>query len=126
MLVLVLLSILVFISYILGFVINENSIGSGDYNGDLRWIWENFQIFKDEGRRLKDNIVHFGFCENFSEYAKWLWKADLLPITNNQDFFGDQLICNYHGDGKLWIQTRSPRNLAAWVHPFRPVQRDNK
>ena len=40
-----------------------------------------------------------------------------------RDFlFGDQLICRYHGTGKLWIQTRSPRNLAAWVHPFRRVQ----
>ena len=37
-------------------------------------------------------------------------------------FFGDQLICRYHGNGKLWIQTRSPRNLAAWVHPFRSVK----
>ena len=36
--------------------------------------------------------------------------------------FGDQLICRYHGAGKLWIQTRSPRNLAAWVHPFRRVK----
>jgi len=39
--------------------------------------------------------------------------------------FGDQIICKYHGNGKLWIQTRSPRNLAAWVHPFRPVQSKN-
>ena len=29
--------------------------------------------------------------------------------------FGDQFICRYHGSGKLWVQTRSPRNLAAWV-----------
>jgi uncharacterized protein (TIGR00266 family) len=36
--------------------------------------------------------------------------------------FSEQFLCQYHGNGKLWIQTRSPRNLAAWVHPFRPVQ----
>ncbi len=36
--------------------------------------------------------------------------------------FGDQLICRFHGHGKLWVQTRSPRNLAAWVHPFRRVK----
>ena len=36
--------------------------------------------------------------------------------------FGDQLICRYQGNGKLWIQTRSPRSLAAWVHPFRRVK----
>ena len=39
--------------------------------------------------------------------------------------FGDQLICRYQGSGKLWIQTRSPRNLAAWVHPFRRVKSKN-
>ena len=36
--------------------------------------------------------------------------------------FGDQWICRYHGKGKVWIQTRSPRNLASWVHPFRRVR----
>jgi len=36
--------------------------------------------------------------------------------------FSDQLICRFHGNGKLWVQTRSPRNLAAWVHPFRRVK----
>ena len=39
--------------------------------------------------------------------------------------FGDQLICRFHGNGKLWVQTRSPRNLAAWVHPFRRVKSKN-
>jgi uncharacterized protein (TIGR00266 family) len=36
--------------------------------------------------------------------------------------FGDQWICRFHGHGKLWVQTRSPRNLAAWIHPFRRVK----
>jgi len=36
--------------------------------------------------------------------------------------FSDQLICRFNGHGKLWVQTRSPRNLAAWVHPFRRVK----
>ena len=39
--------------------------------------------------------------------------------------FGDQLICRFQGNGKLWVQTRSPRNLAAWVHPFRRVKSKN-
>ena len=45
---LIFFSLIIFISYILGFAINENSIGSGGYNGDLKWIWENFEIFKSE------------------------------------------------------------------------------
>ena len=36
---------LLFSSYLLGYIVNENSIGSGDYDGDLLWIWENFEIF---------------------------------------------------------------------------------
>ena len=39
--------------------------------------------------------------------------------------FSDQFICRFHGNGKLWVQTRSPRNLAAWVHPFRRVKSKN-
>jgi len=45
---LILFSVIIFISYILGFTINENSIGSGGYNGDLKWIWGNFEIFKNQ------------------------------------------------------------------------------
>ena len=40
--------------------------------------------------------------------------------------FGDQLILRFSGKGRVWIQTRSPRVKANWVHPFRPVKKDNK
>ena len=40
--------------------------------------------------------------------------------------FSDQFICRFHGNGKLWVQTRSPRNLAAWVHPFRRAKSQNE
>ncbi len=36
--------------------------------------------------------------------------------------FSDQLLMNFTGQGRLWIQSRSPRTLANWVHPFRPVE----
>ncbi len=36
--------------------------------------------------------------------------------------FSDQIMLRYEGRGKLWIQSRSPRAFANWVHPFRPVQ----
>ena len=42
------LSLLVIISYFLGFMFSENSIGSGSYDGDLAWMWDNFEIFKNE------------------------------------------------------------------------------
>lgn len=49
-------------------------------------------IFKEAKERLKDHIVHFGFCSDFSEYAKWLWRADILPVTSGQDFFGGSIV----------------------------------
>ena len=42
--ILILFSLIIFISYIIGFIVNENSIGSGNYSGDLNWIWKNFDM----------------------------------------------------------------------------------
>ncbi len=38
---------------------------------------------------------------------------------------GEGLVCNFQGTGRLWISTRSPGSLAAFVHPFRRVQSSN-
>lgn len=35
--------------------------------------------------------------------------------------FGDQLVMRFHGHGRLWTQSRSPRALSAWVYPYRIV-----
>ncbi len=40
-------------------------------------------------------------------------------------FSGEGLVCNFQGEGRLWMSTRSPAALAAFVHPFRPVRRSN-
>ena len=45
-------------------------------------------IFDEAKDKLNDRIVHCGFCDQFKDYAQWLWKADILPVTSNQDFFG--------------------------------------
>ncbi len=39
--------------------------------------------------------------------------------------FSDQLLLKFTGRGRVWVQSRSPRSLAAFVHPFRPVQSSN-
>ncbi len=44
--------------------------------------------FEKAGERYGDRIVKFGYAGSFEEYARWLWKADILPVTSNQDFFG--------------------------------------
>ena len=36
--------------------------------------------------------------------------------------FSDQIIMEFSGRGKLWVQSRNPRSMADWVYPFRPVK----
>tara|TARA_B110000116_G_scaffold180616_1_gene156397 strand:- start:271 stop:1371 length:1101 start_codon:yes stop_codon:yes gene_type:complete len=48
--------------------------------------------FKHARKQLQKHIVQFDFTESFEEYAKWLWKADILPVTSNQDFFGGSIM----------------------------------
>ena len=53
---------------------------------------ENFNrspsIFDQAKEDFKNNIIQWGYTESFNEYAEWLWKADILPVTSNQEFFG--------------------------------------
>jgi glycosyltransferase involved in cell wall biosynthesis len=62
------------------------------YNFDLVVLGENFsnspEIFINAKDIFKENILHWGYAKNFDSYAKWLWKANILPVTSNQDFFG--------------------------------------
>ncbi|GAB4430638.1 MAG: DUF3524 domain-containing protein [Anaerolineae bacterium] len=41
---------------------------------------------------LGQRVVQFGYADSFADYAQWLWRADLLPVTSNQDFFGASVI----------------------------------
>lgn len=36
-------------------------------------------------------------------------------------FGGEGLVCEFQGRGRLWLQTRNPASLAAFLHPFRRV-----
>lgn len=38
---------------------------------------------------------------------------------------GEGLVCDFQGQGRLWLQTRNPGSLAAFLHPFRPVKSSN-
>ena len=37
-------------------------------------------------------------------------------------FSGEGLVCEFRGQGRLWISTRNAASLAAFLHPFRPVK----
>ncbi len=40
-------------------------------------------------------------------------------------FGGEGLVCQFSGQGRVWIQTRHPRSFVSWVHPFRPTKKNN-
>ena len=50
------------------------------------------KVFETLNSSFKKEILHFGYAEGFSSYAHWLWKADILPVTSNQDFFGGSVV----------------------------------
>ena len=50
------------------------------------------EVFDEAKEKLKENIVHFGYCSSFEDYAKWIWKSDIIPVTSNQDFFGISVV----------------------------------
>lgn len=39
--------------------------------------------------------------------------------------FSDQLLVRFRGQGRIWVQSRSPQSLAEWVYPFREVAGDD-
>jgi hypothetical protein len=80
--ILIFLTVLIYISYFLGFFFNENSIGSGGYNGDLTWIWKNFDIFKNNN--LIEAINHKEFYGNRTPLL-YLINIFFNPFVDNID-----------------------------------------
>ena len=67
-------------------------IKNNGYYFDLIVLGENFnkspKIFDNAQNIFKENILHWGYVKNFKDYAKWVWNANILPVTSNQEFFG--------------------------------------
>jgi glycosyltransferase involved in cell wall biosynthesis len=49
-------------------------------------------VFKEARIRLADKVVQWGYLESFAQYAQWLWRADILPVTSRQEFFGASVV----------------------------------
>lgn len=45
-------------------------------------------IFNEAHNKLKNEIIHWGYAESKTIYFELLNKADFIPVTSNQDFFG--------------------------------------
>jgi glycosyltransferase involved in cell wall biosynthesis len=45
---------------------------------------------------LSDRLVTSGYVENRADYAKWLWRSDIVPVTSHHDFFGASVVEALH------------------------------
>jgi len=50
------------------------------------------KIFDEAKDKLKNKILHYGYCDNREEYIGLLNQANIIPVTSNQDFFGISII----------------------------------
>jgi len=48
--------------------------------------------FLEAQTRLGERVLHMGYVADFGEYARWLWRADILPVTSYHDFFGSSVV----------------------------------
>jgi len=39
---------------------------------------------------------------------------------------GEGLVCEFRGQGRVWVSTRNPSSLAAFLQPFRPVKNNGQ
>jgi glycosyltransferase involved in cell wall biosynthesis len=54
--------------------------------------WQHPPAFVEAHKRLGTRILQFGYADNFADYARWLWQADILPVTSHHDFFGASVV----------------------------------
>jgi len=82
---------------------------------DLAVLGENFRrkptVFLSAEKILAKHIVQFGYVKAFEDYAKWVWRADIVPVTSNQDFFGPAWL-------RPFIAIVSPCFQSAWPIPI--------
>ena len=84
------LTLLIYVSFVLGFYFNENSIGSGGYDGDLKWIWKNFEIYKTND--LWTSIHHPDFFGNRTPLL-YILHILLNPFIINIDSYRFTAFC---------------------------------
>jgi len=88
---------------------------------NFRKIPEEFEIAKE---KLKDKIVFMGYAKSFKDYARWLWRANILPVTSNQDFFGGSVVeaiyCNCYPilPNRLAYPEHLPNNTSCFYDSF--------
>lgn len=73
-------------------------------------------------------IVDTGYIVAFEDTLQY--RVTILPGLRAggklKSFFfgGEGLVCQFSGQGKVWIQTRHVHSFLSWVHPFRPASKN--
>ncbi len=71
-------------------------VASCGYDFEVAVLGKSFdvvpEVFVSAREELGPRIVRYGYAEDRAEYARWLRRADLLPVTSKQDFFGSSVI----------------------------------
>jgi glycosyltransferase involved in cell wall biosynthesis len=55
-------------------------------------------VFKKIQHTFYKQLLHFGYAADKADYAKFLWQADIIPVTSNQDFFGGSVVEAIYAD----------------------------
>ena len=69
---------------------------------------------------------YFGYvCDNthMVAFTQGL-RYEVKKLSGLKSLFlsGEGLVCEFSGQGRLWLQTRNPGSLAGFLHPFRRVK----
>ncbi len=56
------------------------------------------EIFDWAKKYFKNEILHWGYAKSNHDYWTWLQKADILPVTSIQDFFGISIVEAMYAD----------------------------
>lgn len=73
-------------------------------------------------------IVDTGYIVAFEDTLQY--RVTVLPGLRMggklKSFFfgGEGLVCQFSGQGRVWVQTRQINSFLSWVHPFRPASRN--
>jgi uncharacterized protein (TIGR00266 family) len=67
-----------------------------------------------------DLVVDTGHIVAFTEDLNY--SVNRLGGYKSLFFSGEGLVCQFRGQGKVWIQTRKPNSFLRWLHLFRPAR----
>lgn len=85
------------------------------------------KVFQKAKNELQDRILHWGYADSFETYASWLWKADVLPVTSIQDFFGGSIVeAMYCGCYPLLPNRLAYPEHVSNLHLYNPGEFKNK